>query len=157
MSAQEKLAHMMAPATRLAYLLKVPRAPVPVFLCPILASYSGPVHSTRRRDVRIQKRQLHVETAAPVHELSTPSQLLELPRSCPGCGAFTQIVSPDQPGFYSTNRKSVKAFIARHGQALGRGQSGESETFQRVLGFADAALLSQMGLTGAKPPTEGTI
>lgn len=39
-------------------------------------------------------------------------KLLDLPRSCPGCGAFTQGTSPDQPGFYGANRKAVQAFIA---------------------------------------------
>lgn len=158
MLAQEDLAHMMAPAARLTHLLKGSRAPIPIFLCPVFVSYGDLVHDPRRRGVRIQKRPLHVETAAThVHELPTPSQLLELPRSCPGCGAFTQILSPTQPGFYSTNRKSVKAFIARHGQASEGNQLGEAEIFQRVLASTDTALLSHMGLATAEPLTQGTI
>lgn len=39
-------------------------------------------------------------------------RLLDLPRCCPGCGAFTQITNPDQAGFYGTTRKAVRAFIA---------------------------------------------
>ena len=155
--AQENLAHLMASATRLANAVKVSKTLIPEFLCPTLASSIRSSHSGRRRNVRIQKRQFHVETVvAPTCDLPTPSQLLELPKSCPGCGAFTQIVSPDQPGFYSTNRKSVKAFIARHGQVLGKGQAGESETFHRVLGSANPALLSRLGLASANPPTDST-
>ncbi|EQL29434.1 hypothetical protein BDFG_07978 [Blastomyces dermatitidis ATCC 26199] len=36
-----------------------------------------------------------------------------LPFSCPGCGAFTQWVSPDEAGYYSINRKAVKEYIRR--------------------------------------------
>ena len=39
-------------------------------------------------------------------------KILDLPRSCPGCGAFTQITNPDQAGFYEITRKGVEAFIA---------------------------------------------
>ena len=104
----------------------------------------------------IQKRRQHVETAAATtHDLPTPQQLLDLPRSCPGCGAFTQAVSPDQPGFYSTNRKSVKAFIARHEQNLKPGKSEEFEAFDRIVGSADTTLLSQLGLDNAKFEKKG--
>ncbi|KAK2802121.1 hypothetical protein FQN50_007485 [Emmonsiellopsis sp. PD_5] len=36
-----------------------------------------------------------------------------LPYSCPGCGAFTQWVSPEEAGFYSLRRKPVKDYIRR--------------------------------------------
>jgi hypothetical protein len=44
--------------------------------------------------------------------LVKPEITLILPRSCPGCGAFTQTISPGQAGFYTTTRKAVQAFIA---------------------------------------------
>jgi hypothetical protein len=31
-----------------------------------------------------------------------------LPVCCPGCGAFSQVIDPDQPGYYSKSRKSRK-------------------------------------------------
>jgi hypothetical protein len=37
---------------------------------------------------------------------------LILPRSCPGCGAFTQFTIPEQAGFYDFARKAVQAFVA---------------------------------------------
>lgn len=43
----------------------------------------------------------------------------------------------------------MKAFVAHHGQASGTGHVAESEMFKRVLGTADSALLSQMGLGDA--------
>lgn len=40
-------------------------------------------------------------------------ELLDMPRSCPGCGAFSQITNADQAGYYGGTRKAVQAFIAR--------------------------------------------
>lgn len=97
-----------------------------------------------------QRRRLHVESAAaPASGMPTHSQLLELPRSCPGCGAFTQVVSPEQPGFYTTNRRSVKAFIASH-ERVHKGVLDEPNAFKQVLDNVDAPVLSQLGLEGVR-------
>ena len=141
----------------LLYSCKSGRNTVPLFICPVLAAYSSWTPRPRRQVHSIQKRHQHVETAAATtYDLPTPQQLLDLPRSCPGCGAFTQAVSPDQPGFYSTNRKSVKAFIARHEENLKPRKSEESEAFDRVVGNANTALLSHLGLDSAKFERNGT-
>lgn len=119
-----------------------------------LALYIGihdPVIKIHAKSTKIRARQIHIDTGkSPTDKLPTPLQLLTLPRSCPGCGAFTQFVSPGQAGFYSTDRKSVKAFVAHYGQASGVEHVAESEMFDRVLGTANSALLSQMGLREAK-------
>lgn len=60
----------------------------------------------------------------------------------------------DQPGFYSTSRKSVKAYIARYGRLASKGYMGESQKFDQVIGTADASLLSHMGLAGTIEGTE---
>lgn len=39
--------------------------------------------------------------------------LQSLPFSCPGCGALTQWINADDAGFYSPNRKAVKAWLRR--------------------------------------------
>ncbi len=141
----------MASGHCLLYSCKFGRTIVPLFICRLLTAYSSSTPGPRRQISSIQKRHQHVETAAATtHDLPTSQQLLDLPRSCPGCGAFTQAISPDQPGFYTTNRKSVKAFIARHGQDLKHRKPEESETFDRIVANADAALLSQLGLDRAK-------
>lgn len=36
-----------------------------------------------------------------------------LPISCPGCGAFSQWVEPEEPGFYNLDKGSVKKYINR--------------------------------------------
>ncbi|KAI9741265.1 MAG: hypothetical protein M1834_002981 [Cirrosporium novae-zelandiae] len=46
-------------------------------------------------------------------EASVPTIPLRLlPRSCPGCGAITQWIDKDEPGFYDLNRKSVRTYVA---------------------------------------------
>ena len=140
----------MAYSIRTSSVFKAPTNLIPLFLCPLLASCTSGYPGSAQRPSRPRRHQLHVDVAAAAsHGFPNPSQILHLPRSCPGCGALTQTVSTGQPGYYGTNRKSVKAFIGRDGRNPGNGYDGESEVFERVLGVADADLLSQMGLRGA--------
>ena len=140
----------MAYSIRTSNLLKAHTNLAPIFLCPLLPSCTGVYPSSAQRHPRLRMHQLHVDVAAAAsHGFPNPSQVLHLPRSCPGCGAPTQTVSTGQPGYYGTNRKSVKAFISRNGQKPGNGYDGESKVFERVLGVADVDLLTQMGLRGA--------
>ena len=136
----------MANCTRSTSLLKGSPLLESLFLCPILASCTSGSHNFGRRHPQSRRHRLHSDAAS--QSSPNPSQLLCLPRSCPGCGAFTQSVSPEQPGFYGTNRKSVKAFIYSNGQRVGNEPNGESKIFERVLGAADTFLLSQMGVQG---------
>ena len=141
----------MATGHCLLHSCKFGRNTVPRCVYSVLTAYSSWTPKSRRQAPSFQKRRQHVETtAATTHDLPTSQQLLDLPRSCPGCGAFTQAVSPDQPGYYSTNRKSVKAFIARHERNSKHGKSEESEAFDRIVRSADTALLSRLGLDNAK-------
>ena len=140
----------MAYSTRTNSLLKAPTNLIPLFLCPLLASCTGGYPGPVQRPLRPRRHQLHVDVAAAASNgFANPSQVLHLPRCCPGCGALSQTVSTGQPGYYGTNRKSVKAFIGRNAQNPGNGYDGESKVFERVLGAADVDLLSQMGLRGA--------
>lgn len=144
-----KSAYLMACSVKTSSPLKAPRNLIPLFLCPLLASCTGGSQRFGKWRPRPRRHQLHVDgPAAASHGFSTPSQLPHLPRSCPGCGALTQLVSPEQPGFYGTNRKSVKAFISCNGQYPGSEYPGESKMFEHVLGVADRTLLSQIGLQG---------
>ncbi len=132
-------------------LLKMPGTSIPLFLCPLLASRVGSSHDFGGLSPRPHRYRLHIDaTAKASQSFPNPSLLLSLPRSCPGCGAFTQTISPGQPGFYGISRKSVKAFIDRDGHCPGNGHKGESKVFGQVLGAADASLLSQMGLQGGE-------
>lgn len=45
----------------------------------------------------------------------TAEELAEaLPVCCPGCGAFTQTIEPEEPGYYGGNRKQTRKLIASH-------------------------------------------
>ncbi|KAI5293219.1 hypothetical protein KEM52_005735 [Ascosphaera acerosa] len=41
-----------------------------------------------------------------------------LPVTCHGCGAFTQWVYPDEAGFYTLTRKTVKAYLRYHSPSV---------------------------------------
>ena len=123
---------------------------VPQYLCVLVTLRTRITPRPQRRCVRFLKNyhnQLHNQLATrPKSGVPTHSQLLDLPQCCPGCGALTQVLNPDQPGYYSTNRKLVKAFLANHGQASDKRFLRDPSTFHRILDSADEPLLLQLGL-----------
>lgn len=43
---------------------------------------------------------------------ATSENLIEiLPVSCPGCGAFSQTIEPDEPGYYGATRKQTRKLL----------------------------------------------
>ncbi|KAF7713662.1 Uncharacterized protein PECH_001135 [Penicillium ucsense] len=50
-----------------------------------------------------------------------------LPICCPGCGAFSQTIEPEEPGYYSTNRKQTRKLLARKKDALERSSKEQDE------------------------------
>ena len=141
----------MALTARLCPQLATVRGLIHEYLCPILV----PSRLSSRRLERPHPskptdhgRRVHTESSPVTRpDLSTHAQLLNLPWSCPGCGAYTQVVSPDQAGFYSASRKSVKEFITQTGQPSNVQGLREDELFNRVLGSADSSLRSRLGFT----------
>lgn len=125
---------------------------IPTFLCPILlrllSARTGRIYKSR-----LQMRSLQVRMAGTLPKaLHLPSRLLILPRTCPGCGAFTQITNPSNAGFYSLKRKSVNAFVAQ--QAL---ESREGDCTMRnpnVL-LADTRLLKVLDPNRGLPHISG--
>lgn len=81
-----------------------------------------------------------------------------LPLSCPGCGAFTQWVTPEEAGYYSVNRKSVKEYIRRFSSDSEKSPS-EAEGVQNrnsnVHGVDNAPAEIKLGVESAPQP-EGT-
>lgn len=59
-----------------------------------------------------QESSYYFQTPARYFSLAESEKILDLPRSCPGCGGFAQTTNPDQAGFYGVTRKAVQAFIA---------------------------------------------
>ena len=83
----------------------------------------------------------------PIRRLLTPPENIQvtkyppaatlLPVSCPGCGALTQWVEPDEPGFYTTSRRSIKTFLRdaspksaqdNEPESSSQGEEGEAAT-----------------------------
>ncbi len=102
---------------------------IPTFLCP-LSNFYTPLKSGRKSrmcSLGFQRQSLQLPTPSRSHEiLPLTSQLLALPRSCPGCGAFTQTTDSNNAGFYSIKRRSVNAFVAQHVFSLREQKSEES-------------------------------
>lgn len=55
-----------------------------------------------------------------------------LPLCCPGCGAFSQTVNPNEPGYYSKTRKKTRKRLAETKRT-----SSERGTEERQEGTAD--------------------
>lgn len=65
------------------------------------------------------QRSAHTRDATSIESNGEPAASLEatLPLSCPGCGALTQWVDADEAGFYTAQRKAVKAYMLSRLQA----------------------------------------
>ncbi|KAJ5949428.1 hypothetical protein N7454_001012 [Penicillium verhagenii] len=47
------------------------------------------------------------------HQETSSKELADaLPLCCPGCGAFTQTIEPEEPGYYGGNRKQTRKLLA---------------------------------------------
>lgn len=99
---------------------------LPLYLCPAAARVCSPLPragsrkaaSTRRQCLPLnQNRKLHVEATETVKDDGTVALAVnaepvrKLPAQCYGCGALSQTVVPDKPGYYDPSRKAVKSFL----------------------------------------------
>ncbi|KAK7567352.1 hypothetical protein IWX49DRAFT_561609 [Phyllosticta citricarpa] len=81
-------------------------------------------------------------------ESSQPPQksLIEaLPLSCPGCGAPSQTVTQDLPGYYSADMKHVKVHL-KHDQEHNQPKKREDDIFTEALANLDPSLREQLGV-----------
>ncbi|THY29082.1 hypothetical protein D6D00_03837 [Aureobasidium pullulans] len=94
------------------------------------------------------KRLSSTEAASPVqdqHDLTERFQseikqkTRKLPLSCPGCGAPSQTVAPEEAGFYSLGRSAVKKFVQDDAKQ-------EDLVFQATLDKVDSSVLQELGL-----------
>lgn len=51
-----------------------------------------------------------------------------LPTCCPGCGAFSQTIEPNEPGYYSAGRKQTRKLLASKKDAIEKGNTAENAT-----------------------------
>jgi hypothetical protein len=140
---------------------------IPTFLCPaLLRPASGTLLSRELRFQRTnrstlskaQTRAVHIEPAARSetdtahgNDVSTATPATRLPPQCTGCGALSQTVYKDEPGFYSVGRKAVKLYL-NGDQASKRKE--EEDLVQAALQGVDAKLAESLGNITSSTPSE---
>ena len=80
-----------------------------------------------------------------------------LPRTCPGCGAFSQTLEPGEAGFYSATRKPVQIFIASQHAPTRQRLEEEAHTYATAVAHADQGLLQSLGLGQDSQSVEGSV
>ena len=146
---------IMKSVTRQIPILYLKKSSVTTFLCSLfprsrfLQCLPSKSHGTSPRR---KYSSLHVaSTTLPDEKIAAkPLVISRLPWTCPGCGAFTQLSNPDEAGFYSSTRKSVKALISSGNGPATDGSSVEAQTFERVVANANQGLLQSLGLDGVQ-------
>ncbi|KAH7356862.1 hypothetical protein BKA65DRAFT_495627 [Rhexocercosporidium sp. MPI-PUGE-AT-0058] len=139
------LERQMATSTRIARRVVrqvgTPLVDIPTFLCPAIlrtastplrciqrqgqSSATAPAPGSQRRNITSTATSL----SKSVQAVRKPS-LEKLPQQCAGCGALSQTVDSEGPGFYTLTRKSVKSFIEGHAT---HGLSAEDEVVKAAL------------------------
>ncbi|RFU34214.1 hypothetical protein B7463_g2133, partial [Scytalidium lignicola] len=126
-----------------------PVAELPTFLCPGLLRYIPRLHQRPRYQLLRNKpgfpgASFHtsVSKRESTHNVSTSAKVVALPEQCAGCGALSQTVYKDEPGYYSLSRKSVKEFL---GLSLESKISKEDELIQKRLENVDKELAQSLG------------
>ena len=126
---------------------------LPAFLCP------GLVRICRSQPLSFQRRKLHSSPEQTISHSSSlflsssgtirPPRILasngRLPPQCAGCGALSQTVDADEPGFFNLKRRSVKEYLAGKPD---EGQSSEDAILEKALKKAaetNPKLLDQLG------------
>lgn len=88
-----------------------------------------------------------------------PEELTEvLPICCPGCGAPSQTIEPNEPGYYSTGRKQTRKLLASRGDAIGRQATDLGDVAEPISGgssLEDAELQQRSGELPAPKPIQG--
>ena len=125
------------------------RWPLLDFLCPVLLLQprSTRVHGWLSHiPSRRLERSVHSDPVIPPPLVEVASShLLDLPKSCPGCGAYAQCSDSQEPGFYSSHSKSVKSYLGRYGNIPGS-HLRESELFKQTVVATNIDVRSQLGL-----------
>jgi hypothetical protein len=127
-------------ARRVARQVETPLLDLPVFLCPALSpsplnlSLQVPqrrlVHSAAEQISSIPQNDTNIQQMR--NELREASLIKKLPPQCSGCGALSQTVDKNEPGFFDLvrQRKSVKKYLAGTTEAT---KSMEDRIFEQAI------------------------
>ena len=114
MSACARTARLAQRLTRQSH---IPTADLPAFLCPgilRIRHVQTSRYPPKQRQFHSQPPRFIDSTVIEVPEVQ-PDVVLEqqyLPPQCAGCGALSQTILQDEPGFYTLTRRSVKEYTA---------------------------------------------
>lgn len=94
----------------------IPRSQAQTLLSPRAAPQSKVLTDLRRQcrcfsTTRVQREQ-------PQSESQVDTLADSLPVCCPGCGAFSQTVEANEPGYYGTSRKQIRKLLAVRKEAI---------------------------------------
>lgn len=131
---------------------------VPLYLCPaaaracstalrISSSRATTLNAPNPRLVPLrQTRRSHAEAAESRDDvLVEPILNRDFPVQCHGCGALSQTVAPNEPGYYDLNRRAVKLFLGLEKEEP-RGRSRpEDEIVQASLQSLSRDKLAEIG------------
>jgi hypothetical protein len=90
---------------------------IPTFLCPgVLKTHSRTRWSTSSCDhkpqlIHTSQRRLIASIASTKTDVSQITGLDRLPQQCAGCGAFSQTVDQEGPGYFTLTRGSVRHYL----------------------------------------------
>ncbi|KAK8217233.1 Mitochondrial ribosome small subunit biogenesis protein [Zalaria obscura] len=73
----------------------------------------------------------------------------KLPLSCPGCGAPSQTIAPQEAGYYSLTRSGVRNFVKPE-------KKEEDKVLDEVLNTVDKSVLTRLGLDEGSRPSQQT-
>lgn len=132
---------------------------LPLYLCPAAARCqtlyrSGHVTTTGAPGHRL----LPLRQASKLHLTSRPTKdddsvqvtpVRTLPVQCAGCGALSQTAVPDQPGYFSLDRRAVKVYLGL--LKVEQRQSSEDEVLQDALQNR-GDLLQRLGVANVSLP-----
>jgi hypothetical protein len=102
------------------------------------------------------KRLSSTEAISPAHdqhdfiqrkEFEVKQKVLKLPLSCPGCGAPSQTVAPEEAGFYNLSRSAIRKFVQDDAKK-------EDLVFQATLDKVDDKILQELGLDNGLSATQ---
>lgn len=89
--------------------------------------------------------------------LPISSQLLVLPKTCPGCGAHTQLVDSQEAGYYSRDRKSVRDYLLAQNRVGPIEDLQAVQLFDQMSAVVDEDTRSQLGVTDVHKSTPSVL
>ncbi|KAJ5206273.1 hypothetical protein N7491_003107 [Penicillium cf. griseofulvum] len=95
----------------------IPRSQAQALFSQSRAAPQSKVHADLRTQCRCFSTS-RFQQEQPLVEPQSDSLAASLPVCCPGCGAFSQTVEANEPGYYGTSRKQIRKLLAVRKEAI---------------------------------------